>query len=186
MKHAFIICVALCAALLGAGCIKAPDLVIVDRATALEEQAGGNYRQLERELDRAAVTPRPVPLTHAQIAESGAESEPLAIGDEQVRDGSDESAIDDLLARRCLGEANDGTLVETKTSCGGHVNPASLGRLVERANRDRWQVWRYLQSERPKASLDEVRQAWRAVHLKGVVCGGQVQRADGGWEAKKC
>lgn len=167
-------------------CIKAPDLVIVDHATALEQQAGGNYRRLQSELDQAAVVPRPAPFTHAEIAGSGASTEPLAIGDESRRSGSDEGKVDALLQRRCLGEANDGTLVETTSTCGGRIDAAQVVRLVERSNRDRWQVWRYLQSQRPKATLDEVRRAWRAVHLEGVVCGGQVQRADGGWEAKRC
>jgi hypothetical protein len=31
-----------------------------------------------------------------------------------------------------------------------------------------------------------VRQAWRAMHVYGVICGGQLQRDDGTWEAKKC
>lgn len=166
------------------GCIKAPDLVIVDRATALERQAGGSYRQLQADLDRAAVAPWPVPLTRAQIEASGASTEPLALSDEP--DHSDDAQVDDLLQRRCIGEANDGTLVETRASCGGRVDETEVIGLLERANRERWQVWRYLQARQPKASLSEVRRVWRGVHLQAVVCGAEVQRPDGGWEAKKC
>ena len=61
-----------------------------------------------------------------------------------------------------------------------------MSALVERANRDRLQIWEWLKAQRPQRTLDEVRRAWREVHLRGVVCGGQVQAGDGSWTAKKC
>jgi len=58
--------------------------------------------------------------------------------------------------------------------------------VLERENRGRWQIWTYLHRKRPNASLEEIRKVWREQHLKGVTCGGQIQRNDGAWEAKKC
>lgn len=173
------------AALLAVGpaCIKTGNVVIVDRKTALEQQAAGSYRGLEDELARAGVTPGPAPLTRAELEASGAAGGERALTDDEI--ASDAATIDDLLVRRCIGEALDGTLVETAATCTGG-EPPRLARLVERTNRQRWQVWRWLQSKRPGASLDDVRRAWREVHLRGVVCAGQVQRADGAWETKKC
>jgi hypothetical protein len=165
-----------------AGCIKAPALILVDKQTALEQQAAGSYPALDDDLARAGIAPRPTPFTRAQLesgagektlsSESAAESEPLQ--------------LDGLLTRRCVGESLDGTLVVTSASCTGTVDVAQLNHMIERANRDRFQVWRYLQAKRPKSSLAEVRRQWRELHLGGVVCGGQVQRTDGGWEPKTC
>ena len=45
--------VAVAVALAPLGCIRAPEIVLVDRATALEEQAAGSYSELERKLARA-------------------------------------------------------------------------------------------------------------------------------------
>jgi hypothetical protein len=160
------------------GCIKSPQLILVDRKTALEEQAAGSFRGLEDDLEQAGISPRPTPLTGSQAGTQVATVEEEA--------ASDEERLDALLVRSCVGEATDGTLAVTTVRCTGTVDVARVTAMVERANRNRWQVWRYLQGRRPKASLDEVRRAWQKVHAEGVVCGGQVQRADGGWEAKKC
>jgi hypothetical protein len=162
------------------GCIKSPQLILVDRKTALEEQAAGSFRGLEDDLEQAGISPRPTPLTGSQAGTRVATAAP---DDEAV---SDEERLDGLLVRSCVGEAADGTLAVTTARCTGTVDVARVTAMVERANRNRWQVWRYLQEKRPRASLDEVRRAWQKVHADGVVCGGQVQRADGGWEAKKC
>jgi hypothetical protein len=167
-----------------AGCVKAPDIILVDRKTALEQQAAGSFTGLEDELEQAGVSPRPTPFTHGQLAASGAAGATRALDEDEAQ--ADPVRVDALLTRRCVGEARDGTLVETSSTCTGTLDVAALTRLIERTNRSRLQVWRYLQSKRPHASLDDVRRAWREAHLQSVVCGGQVQRDDGGWEAKKC
>jgi hypothetical protein len=163
-----------------AGCIRAPEIVVIDRATALEREAAGAWPHLEGELERAGTAARPVPLTREQLEAVGLER-PVV----EEAEGSDAERVDALLRARCVGEALDGTLVETRERCTIKEVP-HLGALVERNNRDRAQVWEWLRVERPARSLEEVRRAWRAVHLRGVVCGGQVQRADGSWEAKAC
>ena len=48
------------------------------------------------------------------------------------------------------------------------------------------QPWRWTREKKPEATSDELRLAWRQAHLKGVVCGGWIQAADGEWEEKKC
>ena len=50
-------------ALAASGCIKAPDVIIVDRQTALEQQANGRFPSLQEQLDQAAITAEPVPFT---------------------------------------------------------------------------------------------------------------------------
>ena len=168
------------ALLLLPACIKAPDIVVIDRATALEREAAGDYPRLQRELERAGTHPRPSALTREQLESIGM---PRPVLEEES--GSDAERIDALLKDRCLGEALDGTLVETRESCAVKEVP-HMNALVERANRDRLQIWEWLKAQRPQRTLEEVRRAWREVHLRGVVCGGQVQQGDGSWTAKKC
>jgi hypothetical protein len=168
------------AALCAAGCIHAPDIVVVDRATALEREAAGQYPQLELELEHAGTAAHPAAMTREQLEEAG---HPRPVIEEIAP--SDVDRIDVLLRERCIGEALDGALVETRDRCALKQVPR-LGLLVERTNRERLQLWGWLKAERPQRSMDEVRQAWREVHLRAVVCGGQVQRSDGSWEPKKC
>jgi hypothetical protein len=169
-------------ALAGAGCIKAPDIVLVDRATALEQQAAGSWVPLEKELTSAGMAPRPTPYAQAQLEQAGIKPQPLA----DEAELADADRIDALLKQRCIGEAIDGTLTDTHDVCGVTEDlPATL-QLVDRANRDRAQIWKWLRGERPKASDEDVRRAWREAHLKLVVCGGWVERAGGQWEAKTC
>lgn len=165
---------------LGSGCIKAPDIVVLDRATALEREAAGSFPRLEFELQRAGTQPRPAPLTREQLEDAG---QPRPIVEEV--ETSDAERIDQLLKISCLGEGKDGLLVETRDRCTVKEVP-HLGTLLERANRDRMQIWEWLRRQRPQRSMLEVRAAWRTVHSYGVICGGQIQRDDGGWEAKKC
>lgn len=162
------------------GCIKAPNIVVLDRATALEREAAGNFPKLEFEMQRAGTAATPAPLTRDQLEAAG---HPRPIVEEL--EASDAERIDALLKISCVGEARDATLVETRDRCTVKEVPR-LGALLERANRDRAQIWEWLKRERPARSLDEVKRAWREVHLRAVVCGGQVQRDDGGWEPKKC
>ncbi len=39
------------------GCVKAPEIVVVDRATALEQQAAGSFADVEQDLAQRAVSP---------------------------------------------------------------------------------------------------------------------------------
>ncbi len=170
------------------GCIKAPDVVIVDRRTALEQQATGRFPTLEAQLDQAGISAKPQPYTRSSLKNVGwlprKEHDAIAA---LYREAHDEhERVDRLLLRRCIGEANDGTLVETRDACKGDIDVATVSGLLERTNRNRRQIWRYLLSRRKGSSLDAVRGAWRESHLRGVVCGGHVQRKGGAWMVKKC
>lgn len=176
---------ALAAVALAAGCVRAPAVVIVDRKTALEQQASGSFRGLEEELEQAGLQPRPAPVTAAQLGAAGVRRERLDGGDEA--DGTDDALVADaLLVKRCLGEALDGALALTPEPCTGTVDVPAVGRLIERVNRERRQLWRWLAGRAPGKSDDEVRAAWREVHLAGLPCGGQYQVTGGAWEVKRC
>jgi hypothetical protein len=163
-----------------AGCIKAPQIVVLDRATTLEREAAGDFPKLEFQLLRGGTQPRPAPLTREQLEAAG-HARPIV---EQV-DHSDAERIDELLKISCVGEALDGSLVETRDRCTVKEVP-HLGMLLEKANRDRMQIWEWLRRQRPERSLTQVRRAWHDTHVAAIICGGQLQRDDGGWEAKKC
>ena len=168
------------ASLVAAGCIKAPTIVVLDRATTLEREASGEFPKLELQLLRAGTKPQPAPLTRDQLENAGM-TKPLVA---QV-DHSDAERIDELLKISCIGEAKDGGLVETKDRCTVKDVPR-VGMLLEKANRERMQIWEWLRGKRPGRSLVEVRRAWHDTHLHAIICGGNVQREDGGWESKKC
>ncbi len=166
------------------GCIKAPDVVIVDRRTALEQQASGSFRGLEEDLEQAALSPRPQPLTGAQLEAAGV----ARGGDPSDADAAglpDSLRVDALLIHRCAGEARDGTLLLTVDRCTGTIDVPRANRLVERVNRNRRQVWQWL-AQRTGRTPEQAQVAWREVHLAGVVCGGQLQKPDGTWEVKRC
>jgi len=164
------------------GCIKAPEIVLVDRATALEQQAGGSYAELQQKLERNATTPRPTPFTPEQLETLGLRPAPMA----DETNLSDGDRVDLLLKQRCVGESKHGELVETPADCIGAADRELVATLVERVNLARNQLWRWMHVRRPAASQDELRKSWRDAHLKGVVCDGWVQKDDGSWEAKKC
>ena len=157
---------------------------MVDRATALEQQAAGSYQDLERKLARAAMAPRPAPLTPEQLETLGIA--PPSLVDDTER--TDADRVDALLVQHCIGEARDGTLVETHDACKGAADRAQAVALIERSNNARQQLWRWMKERGAdkKRSLDDVRKAWRVEHARGVACGGWMQRDDGGWEEKKC
>lgn len=184
MRH---IGMTLLAALGAAACVRAPNITVVDRRTALEMQAGGEYRALEMDLRRAAIPPGAVPLTRPETAAVDTSESPV---DEFARiygsARSDAELLDSLLVRRCIGEGLDGLLVETPATCTGVDDPASVGALVARANRDRRQMWAWMARLRPGLADEDVRREWRKVHLSEVVCGGQVQAENGSWEVKRC
>lgn len=187
MKRRSLTQLAVLAALVS-GCISAPDVIIVDRQTALEQQANGRFPTLQEELDAAAITSEPVPFTRAGLEEAGwqprKEHDAIArLYREASRQGE---RIDQLLRRRCIGEAADGSLAETKEQCRGGVDVATVSALLERANRNRRQIWRHLLGSRPESALPGIRGRWREAHLQSVVCGGHIQRQGGAWVVKEC
>lgn len=165
------------------GCIRA-DVVIVDKKTALEEQAAGSFRGLEEEIEQAGLLPRPTPVTGAQLAAAGVTG---ASDDAAAQGLPDALRADTLLVQRCIGEANDGTLVLTADRCTGAIDVPDVNRLLERLNRSRRQLWDWMAARAPRRSPDEIRATWREVHISGLICGGQIERdGGGGWEVKKC
>jgi hypothetical protein len=168
--------------LLLSGCIRPPEVVLVDRATALEQQAAGSFEELETRLLRAAATPRPTPLSPEDLQALGIRSAPLT----DEGDLTEAERVDELLKQHCLGEAKDGTLVETASACQGAADHALIATLTERINHARQQLWRWMHDQRPTLSIDELRRAWHDAHLRGVVCDGWIERSDGKWEPKTC
>jgi uncharacterized protein YdbL (DUF1318 family) len=164
------------------GCIRAPEIVLVDRATALEQQAAGSYADLERKLARAAMAPRPAPLTPEQLETLGIA--PPSLVDDTER--SDADRLDALIAQHCVGESKEGTLADTHDSCKGAADRAQSIALIERTNAARQQLWRWMKERTHEHSLDDVRRAWQKTHARGVVCGGWIQRDDGAWQEKSC
>jgi hypothetical protein len=176
------------AALVLPGCISVPSVVVVDRKTALEAQAAGEYAAREEDLLRASLAAGPTPLSRQALEASGAPAR--GTYDDLVEPWTvfrtDGDATDDLLARRCLGEAADGTLVERPETCAGETDRAAVAALVQRGNRARQQVWVWLGARSKGRTEDDVRQAWRASRLDEVPCKAPVQAASGTWEDKRC
>jgi hypothetical protein len=189
MKH-------LCRTLLAAGlllpaCV-APNVVVVDQRTALEQQAAGGYPALENELEQAGMAPAPEPFAREELAtrreRSGEKGGSDALGplaELYVKSESDADAIDRLLLQRCIGEARSGLLEPRPSECVGAADATEMARLLGRENLHRRQLWRLLASTR-QVSVDRVQPAWREQHLEQVVCGGLVEGADGGWGPKAC
>jgi Protein of unknown function (DUF1318) len=167
-----------------AGCFNAPEIVMVDRATALEQQASGSFDELERRLDRAGIEPRPVPLTPEQLDALGIRPEPLVDESELT----DADRLDGWLAQHCVGEGKDGLIVDTHThdSCQGAADVEEVEALVERVNRARRGLWTWMHAQRPDVAESDLRRAWRDNHLRNVVCGGWIESADGSWQGKSC
>ena len=164
------------------GCFKPPDVVMVDRATALEQQASGSFDDLERKLDRAGIEPQPVPLTPEQLEVLGIRPAPLV--DQSELTSADR--LDGLLAQRCVGEGKDALLVDTHDACKGAADLDEVTTLVERGNRARRQLWHWMHEQRPALSESDAQRAWHDAHQKNIVCDGWVQAADGKWGAKSC
>jgi uncharacterized protein DUF1318 len=164
------------------GCVKAPEIVMVDRATALEQQASGSFDDLERKLDRAGIEPRPVPLTPEQLEALGIRPPPLVDESELT----DADRLDGLLAQHCVGEGKDGLIVDTRDACKGAADADEAQTLLERTNRARRQLWRWMHEQRTDVSEAELQRAWREAHVRNVVCGGWVQASDGTWQGKSC
>jgi hypothetical protein len=163
-------------------CVQAPEIVMVDRATALEQQASGSFEELERKLDRAAIEPRPVPLTSEQLEALGVRPAPLV--DES--DLTDADRLDGLLTQHCVGEGKDGLVVDTRDACRGAADAEEVQILLERVNRARRQLWRWMHDQRGDVAEADLQRAWHENHLRNVVCGGWVEGSDGKWAAKGC
>ena len=99
---------------------------------------------------------------------------------------TDADHVDDLLQRHCIGEGRNGLLADTSDACRGAVDHDEVVKLVDRVNRARGQLWRWMREQRPELSFDEVRDRWRVAHLTGVVCGGWIEADGGKWDAKSC
>jgi hypothetical protein len=179
MRHRALL---LLAALASPGCIRAPEIVMVDRATALEEQAAGSFKEVEQRLARAGMSPTPVPLTPNQLEDLGLQPTPLVenMGKTQA------DRVDELLRRHCVGEGRDGLLVDTRRRCQAGRLTADDVALVDRVNRARMQLWQWMRTVRPGVPEEQLRRSWQQLHAQGVVCGGWVEADDGTWGEKKC
>jgi Protein of unknown function (DUF1318) len=164
------------------GCFTAPEIVMVDRATALEQEASGSFDDLERKLDRAGIEPRPVPLTPEQLEALGIRPAPLVDESELT----DADRLDGLLAQHCLGEGKDGLIVDTHDACQGAADADEITTLVERVNRARRQLWHWMHEQRSDVPEAQLQRAWRDNHLLNVVCGGWVEDSHGTWQSKSC
>jgi uncharacterized protein YdbL (DUF1318 family) len=163
-------------------CIRPPEIVMVDRATALEQQASGSFDDVEQRLNRAAIEPRPVPLTREQLQALGIRPAASTDGVELT----DADRVDGLLLQHCIGEGADGLLADTRDDCLGGADPDEIVSLVDRVNRARRQLWRWMHEQRADVSADDLRRGWRDAHVHGVVCGGWIEGADGKWLGKPC
>ena len=164
------------------GCFSAPEIVMVDRATALEQEASGSFDEIERKLDRAAIEPRPVPLTSDQLDALGIRPPPLVDESELT----DADRLDGLLAQHCVGEGKDGLVVDTRDACKGAADEEEVRALLERVNRARRQLWRWMHEQRTDVSEADLQRSWRDKHMPNVVCGGWVEGVDGKWQGKTC
>lgn len=180
MKHAFRFVFLM---LLGSvGCFRPPEIVMVDRATALEQQASGSFDELERQLDRVGIEPRPVPLTPEQLEALGIRPPPLVDESELT----DADRLDGLLAQHCLGEGKDGLIVDTHEACQGAADADEMTALLTRMNIARRQLWRWMHDQRRDVSEAALQRAWRDNHLQNVVCGGWIEDSHGTWQGKSC
>ena len=154
-----------------AGASVAYELAQHFKVTVLEQEASGAFSGLERELTRGAMSHTPAPFTRGALSERAAADPNEALDEREA--ATDFARVDALLTQRCVGEAYDGRLVETPSTCQGMIDVAEMHRLLERENRTRWQTWSYLQERLRRSTLDEVRRMWCRVHEKSVVCGSQ-------------
>jgi uncharacterized protein YdbL (DUF1318 family) len=182
MKRPFLLAAATLALLALPACFKPPEIVMVDRATALEQQAAGSFDDLERKLDRAAIEPRPAPFTPEQLEALGIRQAPLVDSTELT----DADRLDALLEQHCLGEGNDGLIADTRDACKGAADAEEVQTLLERVNRARRQLWRWMHEQRADVGADDLRRTWQEAHVRNVVCGGWLQGRDGKWQAKSC
>ena len=169
------------------GCVKMPTIVMVDRKTALEEQIAMDFPQQQDSMVKKALSPRPVPYTRGKLEAAGINPAGSTF-DVVLRPYksyiTDQEQLDELLRRRCVGEALDGTVRETPENCTGHVDQASVSGLLQRVNQHRRQVLAFLM--KGQRSPEEVKSAFRKRLLQILVCGGQFQNSAGKWGVKRC
>lgn len=170
-----------------AGCV-APNVVVVDQKTALEQQAAGGYPALENNLEQAGMAPAPEPFAREELAsrreQSG--SGPLGeLAELYAKSESDADAIDRLLLQHCIGEALSGLLEPRPSDCVGVTDSTEMTRLLGRENLHRRQAWQLLAKQR-EASVERVQLVWREKHVEQVVCGGLVESQSGSWGPKSC
>ena len=174
----------------GAGCISAPDVVVIDRKTALERQAAGKFPELEADLLELGLKPGVEPFTRAQLQSGGWGKAWGDLGDlVQIYGGvrDDRARLNDHLRRACIGEGLEGLLLATPESCKGGAKEEEVAELVARGNRNRRQAWRWMAMRTkggPGAEAFAVR--WRKVRLMEAPCGAWIQQPDSGWTAKEC
>ncbi len=170
-------------------CISAPDVVMLDRKTVLEEQASGELLPLVNALRESAIVPKGVHVTRGQLEEAGVDMSHDALGqlvELQQLPVSELDYLDNLLVRRCIGEARSGLLVETPDACTEGPATIRTSAAIQRVNRSRKQLWRYLHERKPGEPQETVRALWRQRHVTTVVCGGQIQDEEGRWHVKEC
>jgi hypothetical protein len=164
-----------------AGCIKAPEVVIVDRKTALELQAGGHHAATEGKLEQATLRPGATPFETREAGSTVARS-----FDRDDEGATDADLTDALLEKACIGEGFEGLLVQTPATCGSSADGAIVTALVERTNRHRRQLWQLMVRKQAGLSEAEAARAWRAVHLRDLPCGARLERFPGQFEVKAC
>lgn len=169
------------AALMLAACIKAPEVVIVDRRTALELQAGGRSVPLEEKLEQATIRPGATPFETRDVGTAVSRS-----FDRDDEGATDADLTDSLLEKACVAEGFDGLMVETPATCNTTVDGTVVGALVQRTNRHRRQLWQLMVRKQPTLSEGEAARAWRTVHLRDLPCGARVERFPGQFDAKAC
>lgn len=174
-------------ALLATGCV-APNVVVVDQKTALEQQAAGGYPTLQNELDQSGLAIAPEPFAREELVQGRAREGGAPLGELAelyVKIATDADAVDQLLLRSCVGEAQAGVLEARPGECVGATDATELARLVGRENLHRRQLWELL-ARQTQRTIAEAQSAWRTVHLEQVVCGGLIEVAPGEWKAKTC
>jgi hypothetical protein len=170
------------------GACVAPNVVVVDQRTALEQQAAGGYPALENDLAQAGMAPSPEPFAREELAAGREPGAGAALGDltqYSARGETDADTIDGLLLQHCIGEGLSGLLEPRASDCIGTTDSTELARVVGRENLHRRQLWSALAKERGKSS-DDARAAWREIHLEQVPCGAWLESAGGSWGAKAC
>lgn len=175
--------------LLGTGCIKAPNtLYLVDEKTALEQQATGSFGSLETELSGALLNPAPEQLLTSEIGQGqrSEAAELASLSSIYSIELTEQERLNLLLVRSCVGEGLDGLLAQTPNTCRGAVEVGDVVKLVQRVNRNRKQLFAWMLAQQPTLDEKTLIQRWRQAHLKGVVCGGQIQLESGQWGQKAC
>lgn len=176
-------------AVLMPGCVKAPDIILTDQKTALEQQAAGEFHPLENDLTQAGIAPKGEDFPPETLEAGNPDSSKSMLGEvAQLYSAvqSDSEQIDQLLVAGCVGEALDGLLQQTPARCKQEVDTGQVTRVVERSNLHRRQLWRMLHQREPEASEERVRAVWRQNHLMRVVCGAWIQVDEQTWEQKEC